>query len=214
MSDQEKQQDPQQDLPQVPALPYTIRANLKMYRKRLGVLPVVIAIVLLGIIVLRLGLSGGGLLAGAVIALIVGTLLMLGRRTLTIANDGLTLKVPLIGTRKVSFDQIDDMKIFVNYVEGTFGAFPRVSIAIKQGKPFIFSSLYWPLEELDKLLAVINEKNIDAQYYPDPANFSMIAKQFPSHATLIERHPQAFAWYMVLGIVVVVFAGVLIFKGF
>ena len=194
-----------QDTPVVaPALPYTVRANLREYRRRLGVLPIGLAVIILGVVFGRFGIWAGVGITIATAGLIAGILAVLGKRALMVRKTGLELRVPLRRIRQVALQDIEDVKVFMNYIEGTFGPVPRVSIAVRGQGPLILNSLYWPLEDLDNLLAILRDKNIKIEYYADPANYTLIAKQFPTHATLLERHPWRIAWGVVLAIAVLV----------
>ena len=197
---------------EAPALPYTIHANLSSYRKRLGVLPIILAVLVLVIFGARFGFVGLAIMAVGVALLIFVILRILGGRTLTVTSEGLERATPFFGTRRVAFGDIDGVKVFINYVEGTFGAVPRVGVAVKNAGPITLNGLYWPAEELDKLLAIFRAHTINADYYAEPANYNMIAKQFPAYASGFERHPWLIAWGVVIGIVVVVTAAVLIFR--
>ena len=197
---------------EAPALPYAIHANLNSYRKRLGIFPIVLAAIVLIIFGARFGIVGLVIMAVVVALLIFAILRILGGRTLTVTNEGIERTTPFFGTRRVAFGDIDGVKVFINYVEGMFGAVPRVGVAVKNGAPVSLNGLYWPPEELDKLLAIFRAHNVNAQYYGEPANYSMIAKQFPAYASGFERHPWLIAWAVVLGTVGVVTAAVLIFQ--
>ena len=74
---------------QAPPLPYTIKATLVEYRRRLGVWRIVLAIALTFIIYLRFGFTAW-LISVAVIAVIIGGILwFLGRRSLIMTPDGI-----------------------------------------------------------------------------------------------------------------------------
>ena len=80
--------------------------------------------------------------------------------------------------------------MFANYYETSFGVVPRISIGRKSGKsPLTLSGLYWQAAELDKVISVLKDKKVEAEYYEDLVNYAMIAKQFPAYATYVERHP-------------------------
>ena len=205
MTEQNTPQTPPEEVPVVaPALPYTIHANLHEFRHRAKA-PFVIAAILAVIFGARFGVVGLiSLLVG--IALIIGVVLwILSHRSVTITNEGLEYKIPLFKVRKVAFSDVEGVKVFMNYVDGLYGGLPRISIAVKGvKKPVTLYALYWSLEDLEKVLAILKDKKLATEYYPDPANAAMIAKQFPAYVSLIERHPWWIAWATIIGIVIIV----------
>jgi len=187
-----------------PPLPYTIKANLREYGRRLGAWRIILALGLTVLFYYKLGFVGW-LISVAGIALLVWIILwFLGNRSLEITSSELIARNALGKARKVQFNEIEGVKVFVNYYEPTFGVAPRVSIGLIKGEPISLYALYWPIDELDKLLAVLRDKHVSTEYYADPATYTMIAAQFPKYATLIERHPWRIAWAVVGAIVAVV----------
>lgn len=189
-----------------PALPYTFKATLRNYWRLLGVPRILLAFALTFIFWFRFGpvvwiLSTIGL---AIVILLI--LHLLSARRVTITPDGFDYKGGLGGTRTIRFDQIEGVKVFINYLEPGFGATPRVAVAVKDGMPVNFTGLYWSGEELDKLLAVLAEKKITTEYYEDMVVYQTVAKQFPTYASYIERHTGFVALTSVIGIVVVIVA--------
>lgn len=187
-----------------PPLPYMLRANLHEYLRRLGLWRIFLGLGLTVIFFFKLGFLGWLLSVVGITLIIVIILWFLGKRTLEVTSSELIYRNALGKARTVAFTEIEGVKVFVNYYEPTFGVAPRVSIGLKKGEPLSLYALYWPIDDLDKLLAVLRDKSIDTEYYADPATYAMIAQQFPKYATLIERHPWRIAWAVVFGIVVVV----------
>ena len=186
-----------------PALPYTIKANLHEYGRRVGIWRILLALALTVFFFYKFGFVGW-LLSVAGIAVLLGSILwFLSHRSLEITQGQLAPKNALGKVRTVRFDEIEGVKVFVNYYEPTFGVAPRVTIGLKKGEPISLYALYWPIEELDKLLAVLRDAKVHTEYYADPATYTMIAAQFPTYATYIERHPWKIAW-AVVGIILVI----------
>ena len=196
---------------QAPPLPYTIKATLVEYRRRLGVWRIVLAIALTFIIYLRFGFTAW-LISVAVIAVIIGGILwFLGRRSLIMTPGGIEYENCFGKRTKIAYSDIDGVKVFANYYETSFGVVPRISIGRKSGKsPLTLSGLYWQAAELDKVIAVLKDKKVEAEYYEDLVNYAMIAKQFPAYATYVERHPYKLATIIVIGILVLVTIFVLV----
>lgn len=189
-----------------PALPYSFKANLSEYRKRFGMWRIGLAFLLTLIILVRFGFVPW-LISIAAVALLIGAILfvMVSRRV-TIHSDAIEYQGLFWRTKKLRFDEIEDAKVFINHHDAGFGVAPRVSIAQKGGSPIVLNGIYWSVEELDKLLAVLAQKNIKTDYYEDVANYAAIAQQFPNHAMYYERKPALVAVITLVVIVVIVAA--------
>lgn len=197
-----------------PALPYVLHANLKEYGRRLGIWRIVLALALTSFFYFRFGLIVWILSVAGIAFLIGGILFVLSKRSLTVSETGVEFKNAFGRRRFVGFGEIEAVKVFVNYYEPSFGMIPRVSIGIKGNQsPIVLVGMYWPTDELDKLLAVIRDKKVATDYYPEPATYGDIATQFPSYATYIERHPARVA-AIVVPIVVIIMVGIAAFMTF
>lgn len=195
-----------------PTLPYTLHASLSQYRRGVGVVPVILALIISIAAGVRLGPLGVVIFPLGMVVLIGGILLFLGKRTVTMTSDAIEYRLPIGAPRRLALSEVEGVKVFLTFVEGVLSPVPRVSIAQKGlKKPITLTGRYWPLEELEKLLAAMSDKKIRVEYYADPANSAMIAEQLPTYASLIERHPWWIAWGVVFGIVIVVTIFVLIF---
>lgn len=173
-----------------PALPYTFFANLSMYRKRLGVWRIILAFAVSLILFFRFGLIVW-LISLAAIILIIGVILFaLKKRSITVDADGIEYKNMFGQRNRITYSEIESVKVFINFYDPAFGTTPRVSIAKKgdTSAPIVLVGMYWGLEDLDKLLAVVKDKNVKAEYYDDMAAYGDVAKAFPSYATYLERH--------------------------
>ncbi len=190
-----------------PALPYTIKAHLGEYRRRLGVGRIILALALTAILYFRFGFWVWLFSAIAIVLIIFVILWVLGRRTLVLSDADIQHIGGFSARRTLSYSNIESAKVFLSYVEPTFGVAPRVTIAEKNSKtPLTLSALYWPVEEIDKLMAVLQEKKVKVEYYDQPVNSAMIVKEFPIYTSYIERHPFKIAAIATVAIIVVAVA--------
>lgn len=195
-----------------PSLPYSFHATLSEFRKRVKA-PMIVAVVIILLLSFRFGVVGFLIIFVSTAILLALILKVLSGRSARLSNEGVSLATPLFKQRSVAYGDIEGVKVFINYVDGMYAPVPRVSIAVKNSKkPITFNALYWRPEELDNLLAILRDKKIPTEYYADLANSAMIAKQFPSYASLIERHPWSIAWAVVFGIVIVITVAVIVFQ--
>lgn len=185
-----------------PTTPYTIHASLKDYTRRLGPGRIILAIAISLIILVRFGLFAWIISVIGIALLITLILFLLSKRQLAVTKDGIVYR-SFIGRRyTLSFDQLEGVKVFVNYFEPTFGITPRVSIAQKTGKaPIILVGLFWALEDMEQMLTLLKEKKVPVEYYDDTVTYSLIRGQFPSHTTYVERHPVVIATIVVIAII-------------
>lgn len=188
-----------------PTLPYAFAADLTEYKKRIGVGRIIFAGLLSLLIWLRFGMLAWIISVIVIVAVIIFTMQFLKRRSVEVTNESITMTSMLGKPFTIRFDEIENAKLFLNFLEASFGYAPRVSIA-KRGekRPMVFSSLYWNPSDLDKLVAVLNDKKLEVLAYEDAVQYAAIAKQFPEHATFIERHTIGLAVAIVLLIVVAV----------
>lgn len=206
----------------LPPLPYTFQANLSLYRKRLGVVRIIIAAGITLVLFYKYGLVFWlGSVVGLTI-LIVAILAVFARRSVTIHSDRLAYKT-LFKTRTIHFEDIEGVKVFVNYYEASFGSFPRLTIGMKNNAtsakiidPLTFVALYWRPEDMDMLIEVFKNKKITVEYYEDPVPYGVIAKQFPSYTSNIERHPIRIALITtaIVFVAIIVIVAVIISLGF
>lgn len=193
------------ELVAAPPLPYALHANLKEYGRRLGAWRIVLALGLTAFLYFRFGFVVWLLSVVAIAALIIGILLILSKRTVTASPEGLETKNAFGVRRSIRYDEIEEVKVFINYYEPSFGVTPRVSIGMRdKSSPIALIGLYWPVEELDRLLAVLRDKKVATEYYADPAGYQIIAKQFPTYATYLERHTGLVAAIATVAIIVAV----------
>jgi len=173
-----------------PALPHAIHANLKEYRRRLGVWRVLLAFALTFIFLVRFGWVVW-VFSVIALVLILGIILwFLGKRSLTLTAEGIEFKNALGRGKTLLYSDIEGAKVFVNYYDTGFGIMPRLSIASKSKEEGItLIGMFWPVEELDAILATLREKNITAEYYEDAVTYTAITQQFPKYGTYVERHP-------------------------
>lgn len=194
-----------------PTLPYTIEANLKQYFRKLGVWRIVLALALTALLYLRFGFFVWIISVVGIAAIIALILFFLARRRITITTEGLEYSNPFGRVRKITYGEIETAKVFVNFYEPSFGAMPRVSIGMHADvPPIVLSGMYWPLEELDKLLAVFEDKKVVIESSTDVVMMKHITTYFPKYATYAERHTVLLATISVLGILAAITAFVVI----
>lgn len=195
-----------------PALPFTARASLVEYRRRLGVMRFVLAMSLTLVFYVRFGLVVWILSVVGLAVLIVVILVLLSRRSVTITPSEVTYSNAIGAKRSVQFQQIADSRVFINFVEPGFGVVPRLIIGTTDKKPFAsFTALLWHVEDMDKIVAALASKGVIFEYYQDIAQSATIAKQFPESLLAYEKHPMVIALVAVAAIVVAVVVGVLLF---
>lgn len=188
-----------------PALPFTFAADLTEYKKRIGVVRIVFAGLLSLLIWLRFGMIAWIISVIIIAAIIVFAMQFLKRRSVEVTTESITMKSMFGKPYTIRFDEIENAKLFLNFLEASFGYAPRVSISKRGAKrPMVFSSLYWNPSDLDKLVALLNDKKYEVLAYDGAVSYTAIAKQFPEHATFIERHTVGLAVAIVLLIVVAV----------
>ncbi len=172
-----------------PALPYEFKASFKEYSKRINKGAIIAAIVLSSFFFIKFGALVGVLSVAGRIVLIGLILFLLTHRSITLKPEGIDYRNGLGKVRTIHYQDIEGVKVFLNYVEPSFGAFPRILIGVRDGAPLSVLAVYWPLDELEKLLAVLRDKTTEAEYYDQPVAYGTIAKQFPTYVPYIERHP-------------------------
>ena len=198
-------------LPQPPVLPFLMQANLTGYRKKLGVWRILVAIILVGFIFMRFGYIAGLISTGIIIVTLVIVLFYWSKRSVTLRNDEIEYRGAFGTVRRIRYEDISMVKVFLAYIEPTFGHSPRVIIGKKSGGPFFsFSTLFWKPEDIDLMLATLESKKVVNESYAEPAVSAMIAKQFPDYVNGYERHPYLIAFGIVVDIVVIVTAVVLV----
>ncbi|MGH7218288.1 MAG: hypothetical protein ACREGE_02500, partial [Candidatus Microsaccharimonas sp.] len=172
-----------------PTLPHTLEANLKQYFRKLGAWRIVLALALTALLYLRFGLLVWILSVVGLAAIIGIILFFLARRRLMATDTGLEYTNPFGRVRKITYGEIETAKVFVNFYEPSFGAMPRVSIGMQADvSPIVLSGMYWPLEGLDALLAILNDKKVVVESTAEVVMIKHITTYFPKYATYAERH--------------------------
>lgn len=189
-----------------PALPYSFKANLKTYWQRLGAMRIVIAFAISFIFWYRFGFTVWVFSVIGLAILIWVLLFLISSRRVTLRPDGIDYRGWYGKVRHLQYDQIEGVKVFLQYLEPGFGITPRIAIAVKGGTPINFTMTYWSPEDLDKMLAVFAEKNIPTEYFQDIATNKAIAQQFPAYAEYAERHPGAVVAISLAAIILLVIA--------
>lgn len=188
----------------VPALPYSFKTTLSEYRKRLGVPRILIAFAITFLFWLRWGPVVWLVSVIFLAAILGGILYWMASRRVTVQEDGFEFSGWLSRKRTVAYSQIEGVKVFINFLDAGFGVSPRVSIAVKDAASINLSGLYWNIDDLDKLLAVLNSKKVAIEYYDDIVQYGAIAAQFPQYASYVERHTGRVAFIVIIAIIVIV----------
>ena len=192
-------------LPEPPLLPFTIKADLSEYRKRVGVWRVLIAVIFLAIVFFRFGPIAGTISVVTVGLTIAIILFVLSRRSIVLDVNEVKIYGFFGKTKEFKYEDISSVKVFLAYIEPAFGHTPRI-IAGKKGGGAFFTllTLYWKSTDIDLLLATMNAKSVANETYTEPAVSAMVAKQFPDYVAAYEKHPYLIAFGIVIAIVVIV----------
>lgn len=211
-------QSPDQQLPTpepivAPPLPFTANANLTEYRRRLGVWRIILAFALTFFFFYKLGFVGWLLSVVAITAILITILMFFKKRSITLTETGIEYRRLLAKPRLISYEEIESVKVFLYFYEASFGTAPKAVFGLKSKQsPISLYALYWSPEDIDKILAILKDKKVLVEYYEDIATYTVIAQQFPSYATYIEKHPVKIAVFATIGIIVAITLGIIIFQ--
>lgn len=195
-----------------PKFPYTFKANLSEYRRRLGLWRIVLAVSLTLIIFFRFGLVAW-LVTVVGLAILIGTgIFLISRRSITLTEKEIRYVTMFGSTKTLPYSQIENPRAFMQFFDPGFGIMPRIIIGTKAKKPFLaLTPLFWKPEDLDRMLIAFDSKGIQFEYFEDVADSAAITKQFPESLTYIEKHPYRIAFVIVILIIVLATGGVLMF---
>jgi len=196
-----------------PALPYTFKANLSEYRRRMGVMRIILAFIISLALYFRFGLIVWIISVICITFFLIVLFYLLSTRTITLKSDSLVYRNGLGKRRTVLFESIESAKVFLNYYEPTFGIFPRISIGMKKGAPISIVSTFWTLVDMERTLVVLKDKKVLVEYYEEPVSYPALAKQFPSYVTYIERHPIQLT-FIILGVILVIAVAIALWNTF
>lgn len=187
-------------------MPFQIKANLKLYAKRLGYFRPLLAFAITFIALVRWGFVAWLatiLVLGAIIGL---GIFLLSRRTVTLTNDSIEYR-NTFGYQKVAYSEIESAIYFQEFHDAAFGYTTRLSISVKNGKsPINLTGFYWLSNDTAKLAENLEKKNVSVELYDEYVAFNDIAKQYPRHASYLELHQGRVAIIAIIGIFVVVAA--------
>ncbi|MFZ1301913.1 MAG: hypothetical protein WAQ27_05075 [Candidatus Microsaccharimonas sp.] len=188
----------------VPPLPLVVKANLKNYFGYLGFIRVGLALGISIFFWTKFGFIAWIISVVGITALIVIILFILSRRSVTLDEQGVHTKNGLGLKKNATYQEISTAKVFINYVEPGFGVIPRVVIGRKNANQLAsFAGLFWLNEDMDKMLAVLNDKKVTVEYYDEAVTSLVVTKEFPDYFLAYERHPYWFASIIVAVILVV-----------
>lgn len=193
-------------LPPAPALPFTMKAHLAEYSRRLGMWRYILGFLISLFILFRFGPVAWIAAIAAITGIILLFLYFMAHRSVAATAEGLEYTNGFNKKRTVAYADIPNSKVFVSYIEPGFGIAPRVIIMLA-GKPFVsLSGLYWKYEDIDLLLATLQEKKVGIEFYQDLVISKTIKTQFPTALLWYERHPVVFALLLTVLIIVAAFA--------
>jgi len=199
-------------LPPAPALPFTVKADIKQYSKSLGPARIILALGVTVVFWVRLGPLGWLVSVVGIAALITLIIFMLTRREITVNNDGVHYKNSFGATKSTTFEEIEAVHILDNYIDPGFGVMPRIMVEKKSGgKAFGIIGIFWPYEGMTQLLSSFRAKKVILNFYIDKIQSQQVAKEFPKLVPFYERHPYWVAMISVVVIFAAITAGVLLF---
>ncbi len=192
-------------------LPLIIRANSETYRKYLGPFRIGLGLILSLYFWFKFGFWGWVIsVVGIALLLTLIMAALFGRR---IEFDGNVLRYrnALGLTKDVPIDQIADVRVYLSYVESTFGVTPRIFITNKlPGKrPISLLSLYWRPEDLDNLLAALHQQGVPVRYSEEGTSAQLLVKESPELFSFMERHYLLSGILIALAILAVIVVGVI-----
>lgn len=188
-----------------------IRPDLRDYRKRLGWFRVVLAIGLTFIVFYAKGFEAWLITVFGVGIILAAYFVYLKRRSLMI-EDGQLIYTNAFGKKRtLSLPDIESVRVYLAYIEPSFGYAPRVIISGKQTGYFMsLISLYWNSKDIDALVEYFKEQSVNVEYFDQPTVSRMIAQQFPDSVPYYEKHPVRIALAIVGALFVAITIGVLI----
>lgn len=177
------------ELPDAPSAPFTVSADLTVYRQRFGIVRI---LVLVGVIAFGFFWLG---VATTLICLVVASALLaagfIGIKNSRIVFTGSGVEYHNWYGRTVTLgrDDIEGVIVFSDFYDVTFGLIPRISIARLRSKASIsLNGLYWPVDQLMSGVSVMDDNGISVKQCNDRLDFIGVAKKFPKHSTFLERN--------------------------
>lgn len=176
-------------LPDAPALPVTVRADLTRYRQQFGISRI---LVLAGVI--AFGFFAFGVEAALICVVVASALLVVGfvgvkSSRIVFTRSGVKYRNWYGRTVTLGRDETEGVIVFTDFYDVSFGQVPRVSIARLASKSSIsLNGLYWPADQLMNGVSAMHDNGISVKQCDDRLNFIDVAKKFPKHSTFLERN--------------------------
>lgn len=187
-------------------LPLTIQVNVKQYLRRLGVPRFILAAVLLGFVGVYADPITAGIIIGSVVVILGISFFHISRLKVEVTTTHIRRFGGLAKSKTIQLTNLAPVLGFLQYVEPGFGVYPRIILRDTTTRTIIsLQALYWGLEDIQRLAAVVEALGKEAQYYEGLATSAMIAKQFPDYLPLHERRPYALA-FGIVGILMIAIA--------
>lgn len=177
------------ELPEAPPLPFTVRADLTVYRQRFGILRIVVLVALIILVFFWLGVETTLICLAAVAIILGGGFIGLKSRRIVFTAPMVEYRNWYGRTITLGADDIESVIVFTNFYDANFGQVPRVSIARRTSKSSIsMNGLYWPVDRLLSGLAVMDDNGIKAKSFDERVDFFGIRKRLPRHTSFLERN--------------------------
>lgn len=188
-----------------------VHPDLSDYRKRLGWFRIILAVGLTFIVFYAKGFEAWLITVLGVAIILAAYFVYLKRRSLMI-EDGQLIYTNAFGKKRtLSLSDIESVRVYLAYIEPSFGYAPRVIISGKQTGYFMsLISLYWNSKEVEALLEYCKDQGVKVEYFDQPTVSRMIVQQFPDTVPYYEKHPVRIALAIVGALLVAIVVGVLV----
>lgn len=177
-------------MPQPSIMPFTVHGNLTLYRQRFGWARLIIAFLITGIILARVGLVAWIATLAGLLVFIPFVLWAIKKRSVTITNTSIE-HVTLFRRRiTIPFSDMRPVKLFTMFIDPGFGFSQRLSIVSKStSRLVILNTLYWSEDDVNKIVEALRDASVEVESSREIMDFQTVARDFPAHATTLERHP-------------------------
>ncbi|WP_155807404.1 hypothetical protein [Brevibacterium sp. VCM10] len=176
-------------LPDAPAVPLTVPADLTRYRQKFGALRILVLAGLIAVAFFSFGVET--VLVCIVVAFVFVVAGLIGMKSSRIVFTGSGVEYRNWYGRSITLgrDDIEGVIVFTDFHDASFGRALRISIARRAFKSAIsLNGLYWPADQLLGGVSVMEDHGISVKQCDDRLNFVEVAKRFPKHSTFLERN--------------------------
>lgn len=189
----------------VPALPYTVRPDLSVYRRWFGPVRYVLAGLLLIFLFIRFGWAIGLISTVVIAAVVFSVRFIVTRRSIEVTKSGLTYKNAFGKARTTSYGDIEAVRVFQQYSYYGTALLPRVIISTKTDESFLSVLLLtWNATYAGYMILTLEENKAPIELYDQVVTNATIRKQFPGILLWHERHPVLFNTSFTIGTILVV----------